>query len=175
MRQLRLQICFYRPRQNGCSPFCADGDGHGIAVHDSGCDELAGLKVVDDIHQRAIRAGQPCCAGIQCVVLISRIGQCGTQRITGGHRAALQTQLARGSPGFDLRVRLGCEDGQMCGAFEQKPQLGQRGLSATAEHDTASCKGKKDGEMIHRALRGAVICVGCNIEKCPDKLLHTGR
>ena len=149
--QLRLQIGLDRAGQHGRCAFCANRNGHRIAVHNGRRDELAAAEVIDDIDHRAICAGNGRGACIRVVIFIGGIGQHRAERITRRDRAGHVAQFARCGPGQDLRIGLGRENGDMGGCLEQQAQFGQRSLAAARQHNAAACKGDKYRKVIHWA------------------------
>ena len=128
--QAGLQIGLDRAREHRSGTFGPDGNGDGVAIDDGGCDKDAVVQIVNDIHQRALGAGERGGARVLTVILVSGIEQNRTGNIARLQRAPDQVETPFTGPVGDFIRGFGCENVDAGFGLEQQAQLGQCRLSA---------------------------------------------
>ena len=145
--QKRFDIGLYGARKHRSRAFRANCDRDRIAVHDCGSDELAALKIINDICQRTVSAGQLHCACILGRVLVRCVEQNSAKRIARLHRTPPQGYTPLIRPDFDLGGGRGREYSQVRFSLQQQAKLGQCRIAAAGQNDAPPFQRDEDGKV----------------------------
>ena len=147
--QALFQIGLDRTGQHGGRAFGADGDGHGVTVHDGGGDKGAVVQIVDDIDQGPFGTRNRSGAGVFGSIFIGGIEQGSAKDITGAKRPGMQGQAVLFGPGCDFGRRCGGEHVDPGLGLQQQAQFGHRSLTTSRQHDTLALGRQVDWEVVH--------------------------
>ena len=159
-RQLRLQIGLDGPGKDRGGAFGPDRNGYRVTVHDGRGDELAVIKIVDNIDQCALSIGNRRDARVLGIIFVSSVKQRGSLRITRLHGARDDLQLALIGPFANVIGDLSSDHGQPRLCFHQQAQLGQSGVTTARKDNAAALNSEEYGKMLH----GEPLFLGFNIE-----------
>ena len=99
--------------------------------------------------KRAIRPCQTRRAGVYLVIFVGGIDKRGGQGITGFQHAPLDAELAGSRPSFNLGRRRRGKDSDLCLAFQEQAQLGQRRIAAAGKMNAPPLCREKDWKVVH--------------------------